>query len=204
MAVLLKEGGEVRLENRSLIRIGFGWELYPHQYSAGFFSGLLGNGIARRADCDGSAVLFDREGKPLGGELGTCCVYYGNTNLLGFALVHNGDNLTGKGSGDDETIFIDLHRLPEEVDRIALTFDFFKSGKRMNFGKLQEVTLRVLEDTSEEELGRFEPEDTGFSGKALLGGWLYRDGKEWVFRAEGRPLPKASKKEDLMEIGFSK
>lgn len=203
MAEFLKEGSEVLLDRWSRIQVGFGWETYPRQYSAGFFSGLLGAGKPQAADCDGSALLFDYDGKPVGGKLKTCCIYYGNTNLYNFTLAHNGDNLTGIGSGDDETIFIDLKRMPDEVDHIALTFDFFKTGKKMTFGKLQEVCLRIVDDVTEDEICRFEPEDTGVGGKALLGGWLYRSEDGWVFRAEGRSLPEAQKKEDLMSLEFA-
>ena len=112
MAQFLIEDEEMRLNNVSLIRVGFGWELYPRQYSAGFLGSLLGGAKPEEADCDASAVLFDRDDRPAGGKLSTCCIYYGNTNLYDFTLVHNGDNLTGIGAGDDESIFIDLHRMP--------------------------------------------------------------------------------------------
>lgn len=204
MAQFLIEEEEMLLNNVSLIRVGFGWELYPRQYSAGFLGSLLGGAKPEEADCDASAVLFDRDDRPAGGKLSTCCIYYGNTNLYDFTLVHNGDNLTGIGAGDDESIFIDLHRMPEEIVRIAFTFDFFKSPRKMNFGRLQEVFIRVVEDESGEELCRFEPENTGFAGKALLAAQIYRGEDGWVFRAEGRGLADAQTKEDLMKIGFEK
>jgi stress response protein SCP2 len=31
------------------------------------------------------------------------------------AIKHSGDNLTGEGSGDDETIFINLNKVSEKV-----------------------------------------------------------------------------------------
>ncbi|MBQ3390684.1 MAG: TerD family protein [Firmicutes bacterium] len=204
MAQLLKEGGEMLLDRYSLIRIGFGWELFPRQYAAGLLGSLLGGGRPEAADCDGSALLFGRDGRPVGGQLQSCCIYYGNTNLYDFALVHNGDNLTGIGSGDDESIFIDLGRLPEEVERVALTFDFFKSRKKLSFGRLQEVAVRVVDDPTGEEVCRFEPESAGSGGKALLAAQLYRTGGGWVFRAEGKELPEARRKEDLMAIRFEK
>ena len=38
-------------------------------------------------------------------------VYFGNKMSLDNSIQHMGDNLTGEGSGDDESIYIDLNKI---------------------------------------------------------------------------------------------
>src|SRR3546814_13205292 len=42
------------------------------------------------------------------------------------SIRHSGDNLTGEGDGDDETISIDLTRLPSNVETLVLTVTSFR------------------------------------------------------------------------------
>jgi tellurium resistance protein TerD len=45
-------------------------------------------------------------------------IYFGNKISQGGAVIHSGDNTTGDGKGDDETIIIDFKKLHPNVDSI--------------------------------------------------------------------------------------
>ncbi|EQG75845.1 hypothetical protein QKA_2149 [Clostridioides difficile DA00165] len=46
-------------------------------------------------------------------------VYFGNLKHPSKAIIHTGDNLTGKGEGDDEQIIVNLEDIPEYVHKIV-------------------------------------------------------------------------------------
>src|SRR4051795_8392401 len=87
------------------IKIGLGWD---KERTAGF----IGTG-APDIDLDASAVQFT------GTELFDLA-FYNNLATRDGSVVHQGDNLTGRGEGDDEVIVVDLGRVYEKVDSIVL------------------------------------------------------------------------------------
>ncbi len=52
-------------------------------------------------------------------------VYYGNLRSKDNSLMHTGDNLTGKGDGDDESIMVDLPSVPPAVAHIVFVVNSF-------------------------------------------------------------------------------
>ena len=60
-------------------------------------------------DIDCSLVMMDKWGNAID------TVYFGNLKSQCGAVVHSGDNTTGRGRGDDETITISLERVNKEV-----------------------------------------------------------------------------------------
>ena len=56
-----------------------------------------------------------------GTDSGYRCLYlYGNLEHSSGSVEHMGDNLTGEGDGDDEQIIVDLTKIPQNVEKIAL------------------------------------------------------------------------------------
>lgn len=58
----------------------------------------LGLGWDTRLDLDSSVVMLDKNGGLVD------YVYYGQKTSKDGGVIHSGDNLTGEGAGDDETI----------------------------------------------------------------------------------------------------
>jgi len=51
--------------------------------------------------------------------------------------VHNGDNRTGAGDGDDETISVNLTQVPSDIQKIAFTITIHEAEARnQNFGQV--------------------------------------------------------------------
>lgn len=71
-------------------------------------------------------------------------------NLTGAGVTLSGDNQTGEGSGDDETVTIDPSMLAPGVDSIAVFVNAYKPG--VNFGMIKQAYVRLLDaDTKEEK-----------------------------------------------------
>jgi stress response protein SCP2 len=73
----------------------------------------------RPFDLDASIVGLDHE------ESVVDTVSYRRLNGFGGAVRHSGDDTTGAGDGDDETITIDIHKLPKRVEKLALVINSY-------------------------------------------------------------------------------
>lgn len=67
-------------------------------------------------DLDVSVSAFDSNGTPLG-----ICAFFDKTGLAEYGVTTSGDNMTGEGDGDDETIYVDLGKLAT-LDVSSLVF----------------------------------------------------------------------------------
>jgi stress response protein SCP2 len=107
------------------IRLGAAWDS-----SARGYGGLIGR-LSRRAgaDLDAVAVMFE------GGHPVRMAGIGNNDPLKNGSVVHSGDNQTGRGEGDDETIDFDLDRVDDEIEKIVLMVAAFKKANK-NMGDL--------------------------------------------------------------------
>ena len=105
MGVTLAKGGNVSLSkaapNLTQVLVGLGWDARSTT-GAPF-------------DLDASALLCE-SGRVLGDEY---FVFYNNLKSPEGSVEHTGDNLTGEGEGDDESVLVDLSQVPEQVDKIV-------------------------------------------------------------------------------------
>ena len=168
MSISLKKGEKVTLvkENKGLdlITVGLGWDAKPQ--------GLL----RLNFDLDASAFCLNRNGK-------TTCredfVYYGNTSNKNHTVVHTGDNLTGKGDGDDERIIVKLSALPREVERVVFVVNIFNA-------KMKGQSFGAVDNATNEELLRYDLGKEFSKEIAVIFGEIYRDGDLWRFNAIGQ------------------
>ena len=72
-------------------------------------------------DLDGSITGFDECNQPIE------TVYYHNLKGFNGAVKHSGDNLIGKGSGDDEVITLELNKIPPKILSLAVTIGGYGS-----------------------------------------------------------------------------
>src|SRR3954451_15560597 len=102
MSVSLAKGGNVSLSKEApgltAALIGLGWD--ARTTSGADF------------DLDASALLVNASGKVLSDEH---FVFFNNLTSPDGSVEHTGDNLTGAGDGDDESIKVDLERVPADV-----------------------------------------------------------------------------------------
>ncbi|MDR2198754.1 MAG: TerD family protein [Deltaproteobacteria bacterium] len=172
MGVVLVKGGNVSLTKESpgltAVKAGLGWE-------AGRASGF-------EFDLDASAFLLRENGRVRSDE---DFVFYHNLKAANGAVEHTGDDLTGGGDGkDNETIIIDLEKVPPDVKRISLTVSIYDAQpRRQNFGMVENAFIRVLNLEDQKEIARFDLSEDMSTETAMIFGEIYRHGDEWKFKA---------------------
>jgi tellurium resistance protein TerD len=136
-------------------------------------------------------VLLLKDGKMLGanddaGKKASIC-FFNNKTLPG--VQHSGDNLTGAGDGDDETITIDFAALPADCNEVVLAVNIYNQPTA-NFGQVKNAFCRVYnaEDAAKTSIIRYDMSEDHGSANALVFGRLYKHNEEWKFEAQGKPL----------------
>lgn len=173
----LQKGQKISLtkENPGLnqIAVGLGWD-----ENKGLFGMFGGDNI----DCDASAFLLRND--KLVSEKDR--IYYGHLEHSTHAVMHTGDNLTGEGDGDDETIYVDLDKVPQDVNKIVFTVNIYAcSSRRQHFGMIKNAFIRVYDRTTGKELCKYNLSDDYKNKTALICGEIYRHDGEWKFNAIG-------------------
>jgi tellurium resistance protein TerZ len=153
----------------SRITLGVGWDVAK----GGFFGRMLGGG--GDIDLDASCLTFDANKTVLE------AVWFGKLTNGSGTIRHSGDNLTGEGDGDDESIAIQLDRLDAKVEYIVLTVNSFRG---QTFDKVANAFARVIDNQSGREMARFDISDSG-SHTGLILASLTRNGGQWDFKAIG-------------------
>lgn len=174
MAVSLSKGQKVDLTKGnpglSKLMIGLGWDTNRYDGGADF-------------DLDAAAFLVGGNGKVASdGDF----VFYGNLKHASGGVVHTGDNLTGEGDGDDEQIKVDLSKVPESVEKIDFTVTIYEAEeRRQNFGQVSNAFIRIVDESSNTELIRYDLGEDFSIETAVVVGELYRHNGEWKFNAVG-------------------
>ncbi|MDR1966623.1 MAG: TerD family protein [Synergistaceae bacterium] len=195
MGVNLQKGQKIDLTkgNSGLrsIMVGLGWD------EAERTGGLLGmfKSAPQAIDCDASAILCDESGHA------TELVYYGNLRDKSSAVVHQGDNLTGEGEGDDEEIFVDLASLPQSVGKIVFVVNIYEAQPRkQHFGMIKNAFIRLVDSAKNSEICRYNLSENYDGMTGLVVGEIYRYQGEWKFSAVGAPVKEASRVDSLVAM----
>ena len=113
-------------------------------------------------------------------------IFYGNLSHASESVNHQGDNLTGEGEGDDEQIQVDLTKVPANVEKIAFTVTIYEAEtRRQNFGQVSNAFIRLVDETTNTELIRYDLGEDFSIETAVVVGELYRHNGEWKFNAIG-------------------
>lgn len=174
MAVNLTKGQRVSLDKSvTMARIGLGWDINKYDGGQDF-------------DLDACVFLLGANGKVLCDE---DFVFYNNLSARNGAVQHTGDNRTGEGDGDDEAIIIDFTKIPQEIQKIAVTVTIFDAqAKNQNFGQVSNSYVRIVkianpDDQNGEEVLRFDLVEEFSIETALVVCEIYRYNGDWKFNA---------------------
>jgi stress response protein SCP2 len=151
------------------LRMGLGWD---KERTAGF----MGTG-APEVDLDASAVAF------ADGQLADLA-FYNNLRTRDGSVVHLGDNLTGRGQGDDEVLTVDLGKVHPMVDTIVFLVSSYQGH---TFEWISNAYVRLVDDDSDVELARFTLTG-GLPQTGLAMAKIFRDGEQWKLRAIGEGI----------------
>ncbi|MHC6628884.1 TerD family protein [Streptomyces globosus] len=143
------------------VKMGLGWE--PA------FRG-------RDIDLDASVIAYG----PQRNHIDSC--YFGRLSILGGAVKHSGDNLTGEGAGDDEVITVDLGRLPAEATGLVFTVNSFSGQK---FTEVAKAYCRLIDAATGEELVRFDLTGAEPQTGVMMAKLIRQFSGEWEMTAMG-------------------
>ena len=188
---LVKEGDRL-----SRLMVGLGWD----EVQRGFLSSLFG-GAKADIDCDASVILCGADGKLVSRSVNDCLVYFGNLRHASGAIVHQGDNLTGAGEGDDEQVMVDLARLPASVQKLVFVVNIYDANVRhQHFGMIRNAFIRIVDTANNKELCRYNLTDDYSGMTGVVVGEIYRMGGDWKFSAVGQGVANASRLDALLAL----
>lgn len=134
-------------------------------------------------DLDASAILVGENGKI---RTPADFIFYNQMSTPDGSVVHQGDNRTGEGDGDDEQITIDLRAVEPDVARIVIAVSIHDAdNRRQNFGQVRHAFCRVM-DQDQQEIVRYDLTEDASQETAMLFAEIYRYNSEWKFRAVGQ------------------
>ncbi|GAA1463725.1 TerD family protein [Williamsia maris] len=174
MGVSLSKGGNVSLTkeapNLTAVAVGLGWDIRSTTGTDfDLDASAIGTGTDKKALSDKHFVFFNNLTSPDG------------------SIEHTGDNTTGEGEGDDEVIKVNLAAVPPEVDSIVFPVSIYDADARsQSFGQVRNAFIRVVDQSNNSELARYDLTEDASTETAMVFGELYRNGAEWKFRAVGQ------------------
>lgn len=131
-------------------------------------------------DLDASAFLVTESGKISRNE---DFVFYNQPNHPSGAVTYNGDNQTGEGEGDDETINLDFSLIPENIEKIAITVSIHEGAERgQNFGQVSDAYVRLIDSDGNVPF-QFDLSEDASLNTAVIFGEFYKKNGEWKFKA---------------------
>ncbi|AAM84147.1 putative tellurium resistance protein [Yersinia pestis biovar Microtus str. 91001] len=174
MGVSLSKGGNVSLSKEAPtmtnVLIGLGWDARSTD--------------GQDFDLDASAFLLTANGKV---RNDADFIFYNNLKSSDGSVMHTGDNRTGEGEGDDESLKIKLPLIPADVDKIVFVVTIHDAqARRQSFGQVANAFIRLVNDDNGVEIARYDLSEDASTETAMLFGELYRHNAEWKFRAVGQ------------------
>ncbi|KAF4406940.1 MULTISPECIES: TerD family protein [Streptomyces] len=135
MITLTKEDGPADLDGVTHLSIGVSWD--PTVGSSG---GLMGK-LRQKAGTDLDLIAIAMQGADPVRLAGLDSL----DPLGNGSLVHTGDNQTGHGDGDDETVNVEFSRIPSNITAIVFVAAAYK--KRSSFQNARNISFKVYDAT---------------------------------------------------------
>ncbi len=188
MAIDLKKGSRINLkkETRSggkVFVVGLGWD--PNESAS-----------SHPFDLDASAFLVGANGKILADEY---FVFYNNPKSPEGSVIYGGDNRTGAGEGDDETLTVDTSNINPAVQQIVFCCSINDADELgQNFSMVNNAYIRIYEQNTGTEVATYFLAEAASTETAFILGRLINTSEGWDF--EAYPLGYPGGLESLLEI----
>jgi tellurium resistance protein TerD len=174
MAISLQKGGNISLSKEApsmkKMTVGLGWDVRATDGAA--------------FDLDASVFLLGSTGKV---RSDADFIFYNQPKSADGSIQHTGDNRTGEGEGDDESISIELNRVPSDIEKISVCVTIHEAeARKQNFGMVSSAYVRCVNADSNTEVARFDLSEDASVETAMIFGEIYRHGSEWKFKAIGQ------------------
>ncbi|MEU9131352.1 TerD family protein [Kitasatospora sp. NPDC048540] len=186
MSVNLAKGQSVSLqkstgESLTVVRMGLGWKAAARR-------GLFGR-RTKEVDLDASALLY-AEKTP------SDVVFFQHLVSNDGSVRHTGDNVVGGvgAGGDDESILVDLARVPVHITQIVFTVSSYTG---QTFQEVENAHCRLVDETNGTELARYELAGGGAHTGQIMAKVVRDASGGWQMTAIGAPA-KARTFQDML------
>jgi tellurium resistance protein TerD len=113
-------------------------------------------------------------------------VYFGNKKSPNNAIEHMGDNTTGVGAGDDETININLSLLDPAIDELSIVVTIYDAvSRRQHFGDVADAYINIYNGASDVVLAQYKLTEVFTKETSVQVGSFSKKDNEWSFQAVG-------------------
>lgn len=173
MAISLAKGGRVNLSKEApglkKLKVGLGWDV------------RVTDGTSFDLDASLFMLGSDDKAKDEG-----AFIFYNNSVSSCGSIKHLGDNQTGEGDGDDESLTIDLDMIPAEIEKLIIAVTIHDADTRnQNYGQVDNAFIRIVNDESNVEVVRYDLTEDYSTETSLIFAELYKKDAQWRFAAKG-------------------
>lgn len=147
------------------IRLGLGWDVK--------------SGSGSDFDLDGFALILKEDKWKEVSDM----VFFRQLEAPG--VKHSGDNLTGAGDGDDESITITLPEVKGNAVLIGCNI-YQAAERRQNFGQVKNAFIKVYNHDTNEVLAKYDLSEDNSADTGFVLGRVYNHNGEWKFEAVGQ------------------
>jgi tellurium resistance protein TerD len=174
MAISLSKGQKISLDKEApglkKVLVGLGWDTKQGDTGVDF-------------DLDASVFLLGENGKIVSDKH---FVFYNNLKSPDGSVEHTGDNLTGAGEGDDETVKVDLSKVSPEVKKMVFVVTIHDAeNRKQNFGQVSNAFVRLVNQDTGAEIAKYDLGEDYSTETAMLMTELYSHNGEWKMTALG-------------------
>ena len=158
MAINLQKGQRETI-SAPKFTVGLGWDTNSTSTGTSF-------------DLDASVFILGENKKLLSDAH---FVFYNNLKSPDGAVEHTGDNLTGDGDGDDESIKVDLSKIDSNASEICIVVTIHEAASRnQNFGQVRNAFIRIFDTNTKEVILMFELDEDFSIETAVEFGRIYK------------------------------
>lgn len=173
-SVSLSKGQRVSLRKEdgvalTTVRMGLGWDAIKKR-------GMFG-GRGADIDLDASAVMFADQ-HPVD------VIFFNNLRSKDGSVQHLGDNRTGDGDGDDESIIVDLTGLPANVTAVVFIVTSYEG---QTFEQVTNAFCRLVDNTTGAEMARYAL-GAGGAYTGMVMARVFRESGSWKLQAIGEGM----------------
>ena len=182
MAINLQKGQRISLKKEapklSQLMCGLGWDVAKKKES--FLGGLFTTDF----DLDASVLCLNKASKIQSSE---DLIYFGNLRHSSSAINHMGDNLTGKGEGDDEQIIVNLPMIPDYIHKLIFVVNIYDAmDRKQDFSQVQNAFVRLVNLEKKKEIARYTLSGDSYQNQTgMLMAEICRVGDDWDVVAKG-------------------
>jgi tellurium resistance protein TerD len=102
-----------------------------------------------------------------------------------FSVIGSIDDTEG-GEGDVEFLDIDLTKVNANVEEIIIVVTIYDyEARKQNFGQVRNSYIRIVDNSTSNEIAKYELDEDFSVETAVEFGRLYKKGTEWKFEAMG-------------------